>query len=141
MPSEVARIESWISSTLRNDSALNTAVGGRIFSYLAPQGATYPFVVYSFHAGRDVQGLGTSRIITRPLYLIKVITKGSSTDNSRTAADRIDELIGKAVSQVKDGYVFSARRVESISFQEEGETADVQYRHVGGLFRIEAHPQ
>lgn len=153
MASEVSRIESWIYARLTADtggSGLNTLVNGRIFPYIAPQKAdlAYPIVVYNFQAGRDVQGVGIHRVMTRPLYLIKVISKGMATEainiTARSAADRVDELIGKAVSLVHNGYVFTGRREQAVSYLETDDRSQtatqIQYRHVGGLYRIEAYP-
>lgn len=152
MASEISRVESWIYSKLVADvgpGGLNTLVGGRIFAYLAPQAINgvpiaYPLVIYNLQSSRDVQGLGTDRVMTRPLYLIKVISKGPPTDTARGAADRIDEVIGKAVANLKDGYVFSGRREQSISYLEaetaSGAATTDHFRHVGGLYRIESYP-
>ena len=146
MPSEVVRIESWLSSRLLGDtgsSGLFGIVNGRIYPYLIPQGVVaaggHPAVVYSFQAGRDVQGLGTNRVMTRPLYLVKVISNGAPNAAAKSAADRIDERLTVAAS-AKDGYAFSGRREQSISFVEVDEATKAQYWHVGGLYRIEAYP-
>lgn len=147
MASEVYRIESWVSSRLVGDAGpggLNTLVGGRIFAYLAPQTwnnlpITYPLVIYNHQSGRDVQALGTKRVMTRPLYQVKVISKGAPNDAARAAADRIDVLMTVAAS-IKEGYVFTGRRESPIAYQEPGVTPDVNFRHVGGLYRVEAYP-
>lgn len=148
MASEVSRIEKWLYSKLSGDTGaggVNTLVNGRIYAYLATQGAAYPLVLYSLQSDRDVQGVGTNRVKTNALYLIKVISKGAPTTAAHSAIDRIDELIGKAVRETSDGYVFTGRREESISYLETDETSQAgsagsQFRHVGGLFRIEAYP-
>lgn len=146
MASEISRIEAWLYARLSGDTGaggLAGLVNNRLYPYQATQGATYPLVIYSLQAGRDVQGLGTNRVMTRPLYLVKVISKGAPNDAARNAADRIDELLNVA-SSVKDGYVFSSRRVQSISYLESDtmQMANVtaNFRHVGGLFRIECYP-
>jgi hypothetical protein len=139
--SEVSRIEGWIFARFISDvgaGGLATLVNNRISPYQASQGTAYPLVVYSLQAGSDVQGLGTNRVMTRPIYLAKVISRGAPNDAARSAADRIDVLLNVA-SSVKDGYVFSSRRVQPISFQE-SDDANTIYRHVGGLFRIECYP-
>lgn len=146
MASEISRIESWIYSRLSSDTGvdrLNTLVNGRIYPYLIPQGVVaangYPSVIYSLQAGRDVQGLGTNRLMTRPLYLVKVISRGAPNTAAKSAADRIDALLTVA-SSVKDGYVFSGRREQSISYLETDNQTSTAYRHIGGLFRIECYP-
>lgn len=142
MSNEVVRIDSWISSRLLGDNGVGgvaTLLNNRVYAYIAPQGAAYSLVIFSHQAGRDVQGLGTNRVITRPLYLVKVISQGAPNAAAKSAADRIDERLTVAAS-VKDGYVFSGRREQSISFVEVDDATKTQYWHVGGLWRIECYP-
>jgi hypothetical protein len=136
---EISRTEKWIFGKLSGDSALNTAVGGRIFGYIAPQGTGYPLVLFNLQAGRDIQGPGTSRIQSELLYQVKVISKGPADANTRTALDRIDELIGKAVHNLSDGFLFSARREQPINYHETN--GDIRFQHTGGLYRIYCYPQ
>src|SRR5579885_2353500 len=113
---ESGRIKHWIKSALGADQQLVEVVGQRIFADQAESGTQFPYIVFSLQTGAsgDIQGPGTARILTRPIYLIKVVCEGSPTDTVRLAADRIDEIIGKAVNQSDLGFNFSARRNELI---------------------------
>lgn len=136
---EVPRAEKWLYGKLSGDATLSTAVGGRIYGYLAPQGTAYPLVLFNLQGSRDVQGPGTNRTQTELLYQVKVISKGPHDASARTALDRIDILIGQAVHDRCDGYLFSARREQTISYHEPN--GDIRFQHTGGLYRIYCYPQ
>lgn len=142
MANEIVRIESWLSSRLLGDNGVGGLFGlvnGRIYPYVRPQNTTLPAVVYSYQAGSDVDGLGVNRVMTRLLYLVKVISQGAPSAAAKSAADRVEERIVVA-SLVKDGYVFSGRRDQPFSLVENDTETSTVYWHVGGLFRIECYP-
>jgi hypothetical protein len=126
---------------LANDLDLASVASDRIYHDQAPETALYPFVIFNFQSGEDTHGMGTCRILSRLLYQIKVVTKGDLTDDARLAADRIDEVIGKAVrAQHPDdtSLKFSGYRESVVSYTEPNRDSSRVFRHLGGLYRIVA---
>ncbi len=134
---ETPRIEQFLFQLLMGDPALTAVVGSRVHITPAPQGTAFPHVVFNYQSGMDVQGCGTHRTMLRALYQVKVISKGSPDAAVRTAADRIDELVGKVAAATLNGYIFSGRRTTPIRFIETA--GDIVFHHIGGLYRVEVY--
>jgi hypothetical protein len=140
---ELPAIENWLHDKLVADAEVFSVVADNVYKYALPQKARYPCVVYSLASGFDFQGLGTVRILTRPLYLVKVISRGVPTSLVNLCADRVDELIGKAVretfvSTAGDQFAISARRETPVQFMERDTALEGSfYFHLGGLYRME----
>jgi hypothetical protein len=137
---ELARIERWIYSALSGDAQLTGVVATRIYHDWAPEGAAYPFVIFNFQVGEDTNGLGTCRILTRALYQVKIVGRELN-DNARLVADRIDDVIAKAVRAQHpedDSLKFSGYRESPISYTEPNRDSSRFFRHLGGLYRIVA---
>lgn len=140
---ELPAAENWLHDRLVGDTEIASVVGGRVYKYALPQQPIYPLITYSLAADTDFQGLGTVRIITRPLYLIKVISRGAPSSLVNLAADRVDEIVGKVtkdtfVSTAGDMFAVSSRREAAIQFMErDPAVAGNIYFHLGGLYRLE----
>lgn len=137
---ELPRIERWIYSALSGDEQLAATVETRIYHDQAPESTAYPYVVFNHQVGEDTNGLGTCRILTRNLYQVKVIARELN-DNARLIADRIDEIIGKAVRAqhpLDVSLKFSGYRETPISYTEPNRDSSRVFRHLGGLYRIVA---
>jgi len=136
---EASRIERWITYALTADAQLAGVVSTRIYRDQGPEEADYPFVVFNFQSGEDTNGQGPCRILTRNTYQIKVIAKGEHDDNSRLAADRIDEVIAKAVRAQHPSDLtlkFSGYRESLVGYTEPNRDSSLVFRHLGGLYRI-----
>lgn len=140
---ELPAIENWLHDKLAASTEIAGVVVDRIYKYALPQSPVYPLIVYSLASDSDFQGLGTVRILTRPLYLVKVISKGSPSSLVNLAADRIDEVVGRTVrdtftSTAGDMFAVSARREAAVQFMErDPAVAGAIYFHLGGLYRLE----
>lgn len=141
---EIEVVENWLHDVLVADSTLNGIVAGRVTKYAAKQNTASPYIIYGLQAASDVQGLGTVRLLTRPLYFVKAVKKDGFPDSTfNIVTNRIDEVVGKAVRGSKtssDGlttYVISGRRVQPISYTEPNPTSEIPIFHVGGLYRLE----
>lgn len=126
--------EAWLQSVLNGDSTLNTAVGGRIYSYVAPPGATFPHVIYQNQAARDVRGNGPQRIMANMLYTVKVIGETTSFASIEAAANRIDAVLQAVSGSTVRGVVVACVREQPFSLVES--TPSGQYRHLGGVYRL-----
>ena len=65
---EIPRIHKWLSTILKSDATLNSAVGGRIRRGHAREGDAFPLVIYSsLGFGDDVPATGQSGRLIRVL--------------------------------------------------------------------------
>lgn len=133
---ELPRIEQWLYATLSADAELVALVGSRIHAYEAPQGTAMPFVIYSYQGGHDVRGVGPGRIMVSALYQVKVVGQGTSVVGLAPIADRLDALLQAASGTVTDGAVWACVREQPLAYPETDN--GVQYRHLGGLYRVMA---
>lgn len=144
MANEISRARKWIYDALGADATLTALIGGsvtpRIYFGLAPEGATLPYVIVNLQASSDVQGFCLPRIATLPLFQVKVVCDGPPTSSVRTIADRIDLILGEAVAEVSQSYVFSGRRESSIEYVEMKRDASSYFTHSGGLYRLIVYP-
>lgn len=139
---ELHAIDNWLHDKLVADTEIYAVLQQRVYKYALPQSPIFPSIVYSLAADTDTQGLGTVRILTRPLYLIKVVSKGAPSSLVNLAADRIDEIVGKVVkdtfvSSAGDEYAVSSRREAAVQFTERDPSSQQLYFHLGGLYRME----
>ncbi|MGA9994654.1 MAG: DUF3168 domain-containing protein [Pyrinomonadaceae bacterium] len=141
MALETIYTEKWLYDLFAGDDELFALIGNRFYAYRAPQGTVYPFVVYSFAGGYDVNTLNQTRVMARLLYTVKVIQRGARDAITRTAVNRVDELVGYQRHSVDAGYVFNSWREAIVSFDEIDARDSQRYEHIGGIYRIEAWPE
>lgn len=134
---ELARIEKWLYTYLSGDSQLSAAVGGRFYGPKAKTGTAFPYVTWNWQGANDVNGNAAARLMTKPLYQIKVVSKGL-TDPVAAIADRLDYLLMTTSEQTANGINFSVRREGPLSYIESGDDPETNFHHLGGLYRIYA---
>lgn len=128
-------VETWLYGKLSGDATLTAKVGARIYSYVAPTTATTPYVVFSAQSpGFDVMGVGTARVMLNCLYQVKVVVQDASFNTAKDAADRIDELLHGATGTPSGGEVLGCVREGPLAYAEISD--GIEYRHLGGLYRI-----
>lgn len=135
----VDMVEPWIYDRLASDSQILALVGvDSISGTLSATPLTPPYVTFLMNSTVDViTAAGGDRISTENLYVIKAVAASGSWDDVRAAANRIDALfhLPNTVVTLGGGSLSSIReRVVSYPEIDEG----VQYRHLGGIFRIRA---
>lgn len=133
MSSSTGAAETWIYGKLANDATL-TSLGVRgIYAYQAPETATVPYIVFQQQAASDVPALGTIRIMTSLLYVVRVIS--TAPFSSLLAIDnRIDALLHASSGTNSNGTVIACVRQSPFVMSEpvEGRT----FRHLGGIYRL-----
>lgn len=134
------KIQAWILSQLANDSALAAIVSTRIWRDIAPVGTGFPYVVFTMNQAEYMQGVGDCRLLTRAYYLVKLVTEGDPTDAQIVALTRFDEVIGKQSASQLDGFLFSGRGTEPVSYTEPRPGTPHFYNHVGSVFQIDSYP-
>jgi hypothetical protein len=133
---ETAQVFTWLYTTLNADSALLAAAPGGIWRNVANPGTATPFVVMSKQGGADTLTANAYRLIERESMLVKVIGPATAYAAIRTAATRVDTLLGRAAGPITSGsnLIMACYRTQTVSMGEiiNGEAWD----HLGGLFDI-----
>lgn len=132
---EVIRVNEWLYTVLAADSDVTDLVGTRIYDGLAPRGATYPVIIFNFLTGSDVMAVGSIRVMNSGLYQVKAVAQATSYADVSPVADAIDSALHRASGSVGDGAILACRREQPIVYIEQ--VNDLQYRHMGGLYRIQ----
>lgn len=135
----VSLVEPWLYEVLSGDSTLTGLVGGRIVNTLEALGnVETPFVVFSMASTRDIVGIGGVRIDTESIYIVKAVTAGSSNQEAKPIAARIDQLLHlpNTTITISGGSSLTCMRERTIGAPEE--VSGQQYRHLGGYYRIRA---
>lgn len=129
---EIVRAQEWLRATLNTAPAVS---GGRIFPDVAPQGAEPPYTVFQYQGGGDLMESGAARVWSSLLFLVRVIDKTNTIGAAlRTAADEIDARLHDKSGTTADGRVVSCVRTEPFQLAEVDQ--GVQYRHLGGIYRL-----
>jgi hypothetical protein len=136
---EIARVNSWMWSTLAGDSALNTAVSGRIYAEEAPQGAAVPMVIFAHLGGSTRERTLRGHVLTS-LYMVRAISEGSSFDAITPLADRIDAVMTvPSGGTVVDGVRITQIRVDQ-PHQRKDSSEGVPVVYLGAIYRVDFQP-
>lgn len=136
--------DRFLRDTLAADATIAAAVGTRIYVDQVPQGTALPYVLIAYQGGGDVTILGYQRIMVRGIWSVKLVAQASSyaaavgSTTMRAVAQRIDALLHGSEGSNADGQIASCVRTEAIRYPEVD--SGVEYRHVGGRFRLEIIP-
>lgn len=135
--------ERWLQQQLEDRPLLIAEVGGsvpnaRLWGHAAPQGEEgepdYPFVLWSQSATSDLTTLGAERIWSVLEYVVRIVGQVNSWDPLLDAAAEIDAALDQADGTVTGGVVFGCTRVRPFLLPEVRN--GVQYRHLGGVYRL-----
>lgn len=134
---ELYEADQWLYGTLAGDSTLAGLVSG-IFDTEAPPNQTGVYVVFNVQSpGVDVRAsgrLGTGRIVTTPLYLVRAIGATTAETTIKAAALRFDQLLEGITTATVNGNHISWQR-ESPFKHVEHQGPQQKWRHLGGLYR------
>lgn len=140
MATELNAAGSFLVSKYSADNGaggLVALVPGGLHEDSPPPGAnTYPLGVFSLSIPHDViVAGGTERLLTRNVYLVKIIAPGSGYRDSgvEAAAARLDDVLHDATG----GTVQSCVRLRS--FQHTHIINGVTYYERGGFYRLDIH--
>lgn len=129
---EILRADEWLYNRLHGDSTL--AGMAAIVGYLAKDGTPFPRVTFNFQGGADASAIGAIRIMLSGLWQVKATVQSTSYAPAKPIADRIDALLHGAEGSVGDGLILGCVREQPIAYVETD--SGLQYRHIGGLYRI-----
>lgn len=131
---EIARVLEWIHDALASDATITGLVGDRIYDGIAPEGASFPYIVYNYQGGADAVAVGAIRVLNQSVYQIKAVDCAQSYSGAAQIADQIDNLLQAATGATIDGQILGTNREQPIMYAEVNDKQ--QYRHAGGLYRI-----
>jgi hypothetical protein len=137
---ETARTRSWLYQTICTDVtllALTPTIGTRLYLGSGPVAAAFPFGVMQMLAGgNDLNAIGAVRIWSDMLWLVKVVTKGTSSGAIEPIVNRIDALLHAASGTVTNGVIHTCIRERPFELPtvEDG----VAYIQIGAEYRIKA---
>lgn len=127
--------EDWIFDTL---NAAPAVAGGRIYQGVAPAGAVFPYVVYQFQGGADLDTQRASRVWADLVYLVKAVARASGFGPVRAVADEVDARLHGASGTTADAAIDACVREQPFQLTEVD--GGVSYRHLGGVYRLKVRP-
>ena len=131
---ELSVAEKWMVSTLGADATITAAVGTKIHAHVVPEDTTFPYIFITFQGGSDVMTNGAYRIMSNLRYVVRAVSKSTSSESARPIAERIDAVLHGKQGTVDLGVVLSAVR-DSPFFMIEVRDG-MHLRHVGGIYRV-----
>ena len=140
MSADLSRVDQWLMNMMHGDLALSTAVSGRVYGDMAPQGSTMPLVLFSYLGGADKVVTFRTRV-TNAIYLIRAVSGGSSYNAIEAIADRIDEVLSALPDQ---GTIVRDIRISSCIREQPHQRKDMENGvptvYLGGFYRIKYQP-
>lgn len=143
---ELHEIDRWIYEKLSSSSAVTALVGGtanpRIYSSLAPQGATLPFIVYDADEGIHETGVkGDTGCVTVD-YVVRAVSRADTWGTCASIVEAVDAALHQSSGTVTQGtatvlIINGCVRVRNIRYLEL-DTGN-RYNHMGAAYRIWAH--
>jgi HK97 gp10 family phage protein len=132
---ETTRVDEWLLTTLAASASLTALVSTRIYGYVAPQNSTGNMVIFNWMGGSDLVAVSGYRALVNGLWQVKAITQSGSFAQAKAIMDIVDGLIHRTTGSTSDSLILSCVREAPVQYVEV--TNGIQYRHLGGLFRIQ----
>lgn len=128
--------DEWLYETLSGDVTLMALVEG-VYDAVIPQEADLPAIQFQLQSATDTIGVGTARVLSSDVYLVRVVGRTGSYAALQTAADRMDTLLhGVCGVSVDNGTMLCCYREGQFKLAEVSD--GLQYRHLGGFYRIQS---
>jgi hypothetical protein len=130
-------IEPWLYDLLSTDSEIIALVGDAVSGTLSGELLTTPYVTFLMQDHTDIQGVGGEEIMGDCLYMVKAVDRAGGWDTVGPIARRIHALLHRPHTNISlsNGSLTTIReRIIQYPEVQEG----VQYRHLGGIYRIQA---
>lgn len=145
MANELYQLGVFIRDTLAASSGVTALVSTRIYPEFAPQGATYPLVIYGLISSPDRNAIGADRrMFTEPLMIVRgVVLDPSSWVVASQIGDAIDNALVGANNNSNPSpnlHVQGCFREMPVRYTEVPQgTSGTRYQHVGGRYRFFCH--
>jgi len=133
--SELLTADQFIHQALVSDPGMANLVGARVYRDIVPPEGSYPCVLFTCLAARDVNGAGACRIAVNALYRVVAIGRGNGGRAIDPISEQFDSLLQGARVALMGGTVFSCVREEPVARPPEVVEGKVYYQR-GGDYRI-----
>lgn len=140
--SELAAVDTWLYATLSGDETLQSALGIAdgtefVFDQLGGPDSAFPVVVFEMQSRtEDWVTVNGTRILVTALYLVRAVDQTDSFATKLWSADdRIDVLLQRQTGSNDYGAILSCVREKPFKLIEVDN--GIQYRHLGGFYRIQ----
>lgn len=134
MSTEVSMGLAWLRAQIEGVPSLSTLAPGGIVRDVGPIRTAQPFVVLQHLSGADTTTHSGLRVLTRCLYLVKVVALDADTADS--VYGTIDEaLFLDVVTPVTGGAIHASSRESPIAYADSS-VAGQTWTHSGGQYRL-----
>jgi hypothetical protein len=131
---EAVDVDQFLYERLSGDATLAGLLGEgrRLWSGLAEQESSAPYVVWSPSTVTDRHVVGADRVMTVGVWMVKTVDRATSFPVD--AANRVDELLDGASGEAGGTVVNKVVRESTVQYVEADQ--GVEWRHLGGMYRI-----
>lgn len=110
-----------------------TGFAKSIYYQQAPQGASFPYVIFQQQSGTPRYGLG-ARAFDDSVWLVKGVDRSTDADVVDAIATRLDTLLTDGTVTISGHTPLYLRRESDVTYAEVSD--GVRYLHAGALFRF-----
>jgi hypothetical protein len=111
-----------------------TGYSKSIYHQQAPEGAHFPYVVFSKSSGVPTEAFGAPSALETDVWLIKAIDRATSTDTAEAIQARIQALLNDASLSISGSTLLYLRRQSDVEYPEVRD--GVMFAHAGALWRL-----
>lgn len=129
------RVEEWLFSKLVADPTVAASVSRQIGYAPAPEGWTFPFLVYQMVAPSDIGPIGGDVDAESLLYQIEMVDDRNSTARIATPAEAMHDALHFKVETLPSGHEISCYREREL-VRTVSRDGDRTFRHLGGEYRV-----
>lgn len=128
---------AWIAAQIAADTAITTLAGyGGLWENKAPPSASSPYIIAQLMGSSDVRTENGHRILSSQLWLLKGVGTAAQYAELQTIAIQLDALFGdKRQAQTTPVVISASVREQEVNYSED--FGLIQWRHAGGMFRLE----
>lgn len=126
---------------LAGDTTLNgllatpaTGYSKSIYHQEAPDGASFPFIVFHKQSGTPTEAMGAPSALENDIWLVKCVDRGPSADTAEAVQARIQALLNDAPLSISGSTLLYLRRQSDVEYPEVDN--GVRYSHAGSLYRL-----
>lgn len=137
-------IDQWMTDTLTGAPAVTSIVNDRIFDrFMASGQDMWPVIIWQSQSPpRDITTANGARFIVEALYLVKAVAQVESYTKLAPLVSAIDVALtgptdGGVCAVLPTGVILTC--IRDSAFESVEVSDGKQYRHLGGLYRIQAH--
>ncbi len=105
-----------------------------IFYQQAPEGAGFPFVIFSKQSGVPTETFGNPDALDTDTWLVKAVDQATTADDAEAITARVQVLLNDATLSISGSTLLYLRRQSDVDYSEVDK--GVQYVHAGSLYRL-----